>query len=89
MKADNVFSATSFKNKKRSIFLIKDKYTKPNGNFYITKLNFFLKKRNLFSGKSYGCIINDKHLLVDIDTLVDYREALTIFNKLKKKYKYL
>lgn len=84
-RADNVFSATSFKKKIRSSFLIKDKYVKPNGNFYITKLNFFLKKKNLFSGKSYGWILKNKNLLVDIDTLADYREAIKIFKKLKDK----
>jgi CMP-N-acetylneuraminic acid synthetase len=83
---DNIFSATPIK-KKQSIFVKKDKNVKPNGNFYITKSNFFLKKKNLFSGNSYGCIIKNKNLLVDIDTLYDYQQAKKIFSISKNKLK--
>jgi len=84
---DNIFSATPIKKKKQSIFVKKDKNVKPNGNFYITKSNFFLKKKNLFSGNSYGCIIKNKNLLVDIDTLYDYQQAKKIFSIGKNKLK--
>lgn len=82
---DNIFSVTPIKKKKQFIFVKKDKNIKPNGNFYITRSNFFLKKKNLFSGNSYGCIIKNKNLLVDIDTLYDYQQAKKIFSISKNK----
>jgi CMP-N-acetylneuraminic acid synthetase len=82
-KADNIFSTTLVKKNYQFLFLKKKKYSKPNGNFYITRLNFFLKKKNLFSGNSYECIIKNKNLIVDIDTLKDYQKAKKIFKDFK------
>jgi CMP-N-acetylneuraminic acid synthetase len=79
-KLDNVFSASFVKKKKKLIFLKNNKNIKPNGNFYITKLSFFLNKKSFFSGNVYGCIIKNKKLLIDIDTLEDYYKAIKFQN---------
>lgn len=79
-KLDNVFSASFIKNKNNFIFVKNNKNIKPNGNFYITRLLFFLKKKSLFSGNVYGCIIKKKKFLIDIDTLDDYYEAIKFKN---------
>lgn len=79
-KLDNVFSASFVKEKNKLIFLKNNKNIKPNGNFYITKLFFFLKKKSFFSGNVYGCIIKNKKLLIDIDTLDDYYKAIKFQN---------
>jgi len=79
-KLDNIFSASLIKGKSKFIFLKKNRNIKPNGNFYITKVNFFLKKKNFFSGNVYGYIIKNKKLLIDIDTLEDYYKAVKFKN---------
>jgi CMP-N-acetylneuraminic acid synthetase len=79
-KLDNIFSASLIKGKNKFIFLKNNRNIKPNGNFYITKLNFFLKRKNFFSGNVYGYIIKNKKLLIDIDTLEDYYKAIKFKN---------
>ena len=87
-KVDNVFSATFVKKKNKCVFVKRDKNVKPNGNFYITSRNFFLKKKSFFSGNSYACIIKNKSLLVDIDTLRDYKIAKNFFSCIEKNQKH-
>jgi CMP-N-acetylneuraminic acid synthetase len=82
-KLDNVFSATPTKERKRLIFSKNNQNIKPNGNFYITRLKFFLKKKDLFLGYSYGCILKEKKLLIDIDTFRDYIRAQNLYKKIK------
>lgn len=79
-KLDNIFSASFIKRKNKFIFLKNNRSIKPNGNFYITKLIFFLKRKNFFIVNAYGYIIKNKKLLIDIDTLEDYYKAIKFKN---------
>jgi CMP-N-acetylneuraminic acid synthetase len=86
-KADNIFSATSTYIQKKTLNNFLKKNIKPNGNFYITRLKFFLRNKSLFLGNSYGYIIKNKSLLVDIDTLKDYQKAKFLLRKFRASIK--
>lgn len=75
-KLDNLFSVYPIKIKtNKNIYKFKNSNLKPNGNFYLSRLNFFLRNKNFFSGKSYGYILNEKKLNIDIDYKKDFNLA--------------
>ncbi len=72
-KLDNIYSF-SFEKKihKQKILNSKIYNLKPNGNFYVSRFNFFKNKKSFFLGKCFGYGLDQKKLCIDIDYKTDF-----------------
>ena len=78
---DNLYLSNFLKNKSNSIRRQdREKYYRFNGAIYLSKIEYFKKHNDIYSGKCYGYLMEDISS-IDIDSSLDFKIAETLIKK--------